>query len=154
MSFKAELLDHIRDQLEQQLNRLAQAARDAHAAATDPDAKAESKYDTRSLEASYLASGQARQVEEMTEALRLLKSFEPPDFEASDTVEPGALVEILADDETQHFLLAPASGGLDVVLDGREVTLLTPSSRLYQSLLGASVGTTLPETGQLVTEIE
>lgn len=154
MSFKAELLDHIRAELGRQLERLTIAARDAHAAATDPDTKAESKYDTRSLEASYLASGQARQVEEMTEALQLLENFEPRDLGPEDTVEAGALVEILSDDETLHYLLAPAAGGLTVNHDEREVTLLTPSSRLYQSLLGTLVGDSLPDGGLMVTEIE
>ena len=61
MSPKAALLDRIRKHLSDRLDRLSQAARDAHAAATDPGSKAESKYDTRSLEASYLAmAGMAR----------------------------------------------------------------------------------------------
>lgn len=154
MSFKAKLLKHIRSELGLQLERLTLAARDAHAAATDPDAKAESKYDTRSLEASYLASGQARQVDEMAAAIRLLETFEPPDFDITDSIAAGALVELTLEDETQHFLLAPSSGGFTVSYDGLEVTLLTPSSRLYQSLLGTSVGSTLDETRHIVTEIE
>lgn len=154
MSYKLELLKHIRSELGRQLARLTLAARDAHAAATDPDAKAESKYDTRSLEASYLASGQARQVDEMTDALRMLEAFEPTDFDIADTIEAGALVELTLGDENQHFLLAPSSGGFTVVLDDREVTLLTPSSRLYQALLGKTVGSTIEGTGHIVTEIE
>jgi len=154
MSFKSELLDHVRTEIGQQLDRLTRAARAAHAAATDPDAKAESKYDTRSLEESYLASGQARQVDEMTEALGLLENFTPRDLGPEDTVEAGALVEVSSEDETLHFLLAPAAGGLTVEHEGREVTLLTPSSRLYQSLLETTVGSTLPEDGRIVTEIE
>lgn len=56
---KSELLELIRAELRARLDRLAKAAMDAHAAATDPGSKAESKYDTRSLEESYLATGQA-----------------------------------------------------------------------------------------------
>jgi hypothetical protein len=154
MSSKAELLAHIRKSFGTQHERLLQAARDAHAAATDPDAKAESKYDTRSLEASYLASGQARQLEETTEALRLLEGFQPRDFELDDPIDAGALVELSKDDETEFYLLAPAAGGMSVTHQGREITLLTPSSRLYQAMLGATVGTTLEETGHMVTELE
>lgn len=153
MTPKAELITSIRTHLRSHLERLEAAARDSHAAATDPDAKAESKYDTRSLEASYLASGQARQLEEMGEALRLLESFEPPDFEVDDAVAPGALVELLRDDEEELYLLAPAAGGLSVEHQGREITLLTPQSRLFQALIGKSVGSSLPDTGHLLTEI-
>ena len=47
---KSDLLELIRVELRSRLERLAKAAMDAHAAATDPGSKAESKYDTRSLE--------------------------------------------------------------------------------------------------------
>ena len=56
---KSTLLEKIRMELKASLEGLTKAALDAHAAATDPGSKAESKYDTRSLEASYLAAGQA-----------------------------------------------------------------------------------------------
>ena len=62
---KDRLLDAIRAELRARFDRLTRAAKDAHAAATDPGSKAESKYDTRSLEASYLAAGQARQLEDL-----------------------------------------------------------------------------------------
>lgn len=73
---KALLFDAIREELRAQLLRLKQAAQEAHAAATDAGSKAESKYDTRNLEASYLASGQAKQVEELADALRLFEAFD------------------------------------------------------------------------------
>ena len=78
MTLKSKLLDRIRSELRAHFDRLTGAARDAHAAATDPGSKAESKYDTRNLEASYLAKGQARQVEEVAEAVRIFDSLVLP----------------------------------------------------------------------------
>ncbi|BCX49714.1 transcription elongation factor greAB [Haloferula helveola] len=153
MSQKAILLQRIRKDLRQQLDRLRAAASEAHAAATDPGSKAESKYDTRSLEASYLASGQARQVEAMSDALDRLDQFEAPDFGIEDAVGPGALVETDLDGETEWFLLLPAGGGHVVEDQGREITLLSPSSRLYQELCDRHLGDTLDDSGHLVTEI-
>jgi len=75
MSSKSALLERIRAELRARFERLAAAAREAHAAATDPGSKAESKYDTRNLEASYLATGQARQVEELAAAIRIFETF-------------------------------------------------------------------------------
>ena len=40
--------------------------------------------------------------------------------------------------ETSLLLLVPAAGGMIVDMDGEEVTLLTPASKLYQGLLGKS----------------
>lgn len=153
VSVKTELLQLVREELRNRLQRLADAAMDAHAAATDPGSKAEGKYDTRSLEASYLAAGQSRQVEELAEAVRAFDVFTPPDFAMEDPVAMGALVEVDVRGETSWLLLAPAAGGMVVGQDGREVTLLTPASKLYQSLLGRQVGEYLEESGMLVAEI-
>lgn len=133
--------------------RLSNAALEAHAAATDPGSKAEGKYDTRSLEASYLAAGQARQVTELADAVRLFESLSLPDFAMDDPIDAGALVEVEVAGEPSWFLLAPAGGGVSVTHQGREITLLTPSSALYQKLRGLQVGDSLDDPPLLVTEL-
>ncbi len=137
---KARLLEKIRAKLRASLTRLASAASEAHAAATDPGSKAEGKYDTRSLEASYLATGQARQVEELAESVRIFEALELPDFNAGDSIDAGALVEAEIDGEKSCFLLVPAAGGMEINDENREITLLTPSSALYRKLLGMQAG--------------
>lgn len=150
---KDALIDHIRTELRQRLARLSKAALDAHAAATDPGSKAEGKYDTRSLEASYLASGQARQVEETAATLAVFESLSLPDFAIDDPIDAGALVEAELDGETVFFLLAPAAGGLVVWHEDREITLLAPASGLYGQLLGLRTGDALESPDLLVTEV-
>lgn len=143
LPMKSELLELIRAELRTRLERLAKAAMDAHAAATDPGSKAESKYDTRSLEESYLATGQARQVRELAETLRVFESLRPVDFFPGEEIGSGALVEVERDSERLVFLLVPASGGLEVFHAGREITLLSPESPLYLALVGKRAGDTL-----------
>lgn len=143
MLMKSELLEQIRAELRTQLERLSKAAFEAHAAATDPGSKAEGKYDTRSLEASYLAAGQARQVDELAESLRIFEALALPDFDANAAIDAGALVEVDLAGESEFFLLSPTAGGLVILHQGREVTLLTPESGLYRKLLGMSTGESL-----------
>lgn len=150
---KSALLNQIRNELRVRLERLAKAAREAHAAATDPGSKAEGKYDTRSLEASYLAAGQARQVDDLAESLRIFEALNLPDFQMEDLIDAGALVEVDLRGETNHFLLVPASGGLVFSQDGVEVTLLTPDSGLYRKLLGMVRGDSLDEPPLTVTDV-
>jgi hypothetical protein len=150
---KAGLLARIRAELGGRLARLSKAALEAHAAATDPGCKAEGKYDTRSLEASYLATGQARQAAELADAVRLFEILRLPDFAMADRIDAGALVEVEMAGESACFLLVPAAGGLTVTHDGREVTLLTPASGLYRKLLGLQVGDLLDDPPLMVTEI-
>jgi hypothetical protein len=150
---KSVLLETIRLELKAGLERLARAAMDAHAAATDPDSKAEGKYDTRSLEASYLAAGQARQVDEMAKAVRVFETITLPDFTMDDPIGMGALVEADIRGEASLLLLVPAAGGMILDVDGQEITLLTPASKLYQSLLGKKSGDLIDEFELLVIEV-
>ena len=150
---KSALLQQIRSEVRTRLDRLSKAACEAHAAATDPGSKAEGKYDTRSLEASYLAVGQAKQVDELAEALRIFEALTLPDFAMDDGIDAGALVEADLEGESSWFLLVPTAGGMVVSHEGREITLLTPESGLYQKLLGLGVGDSLDEPPLMVTEL-
>ncbi len=140
---KLAILTRIRAELRARLDRLSKAACEAHAAATDPGSKAEGKYDTRSLEASYLAAGQARQVDELAESVRIFETLTLPDFEMADAIDAGALVEVALNGESAFFLLVPASGGLVIMHEDQEITLLTPDSGLYRKLLEMRVGESL-----------
>jgi hypothetical protein len=150
---KSTIMERIRMELGASLERLAKSAMDAHAAATDPDSKAEGKYDTRSLEASYLAAGQARHVDQLAEAARMLDAFSPPDFTMDDPIAMGALVEADIRGETSLLLLVPAAGGMSLVVDGSEITLLSPAGSLYQDLLGKRAGDFIDEFDLLVIEV-
>lgn len=150
---KSRLLEQIRADLRSQLDRLSRAAMEAHAAATDPGSKAEGKYDTRSLEASYLAAGQARQVDDLVESVRIFETLVLPNFEMDDEIDSGALVKVDLNGQTTYFLLVPASGGSVISHEDMEITLLTPASGLYQKLLGMKVGQSLAAPRLRITEV-
>ena len=150
---KERLLDLIRAELRSRFDRLSRAAKEAHAAATDPGSKAEGKYDTRSLEASYLATGQARQVEELAQEVAAFEAATLRDFGPDDEIEAGALVEVDLDGESNWFLLAPAAGGLELEWEGRDITLLAPSSALYGRLLGMKMGDSAENPALFVSEV-
>ena len=62
---KQSLVKKIIARLTGELELYAKAAHAAHAEATHEQSKAENKYDTRGLEASYLARGQSKQAAEL-----------------------------------------------------------------------------------------
>ncbi len=144
---KELLIEEIRNHLRASLDRLARAAMDAHAAATDPGSKAESKYDTRSLEESYLATGQAKHVKELAATLQIFEKLRVKAFEPSDRIDAGALVEVLnrSTKEKVSFYLAPASGGLDITVGSEEITLLSPESPLFLKLCGLKTGESIDQ---------
>lgn len=153
---KSELLDEIRGELRARLERIAKAAMAAHEAATDPGSKAESKYDTRSLEESYLATGQARNVKELSETLRIFEALQLPEFGPGDRIEAGALVGLKRGPNAApvYFLLAPAAGGLEIDFKGKEITLLSPDSPLYVKLSGKTRGETTESPDFEISEIQ
>ena len=152
---KSEVVNAVCDHLEKDLERMLAAARAVEAAATDPENRPENKYDTRGLEASYLAAGQSEQVESVANALRVLRlpqSF--PDFATSERIGAGALVEVDFGGESDFFLLAPAAGGLVVEIEGAEVTVLAPGAPLRTKLDGRRVGDRLDDPSMRIVAAE
>lgn len=141
---KAIIIQLIIDHLRQALLAGTHAARASSAAATDPDSRAENKYDTRSLEASYLARGQALRVAETTEALAAFTSLQPRAFGPADPILEGALVELRGPDGRFFCFIGPAAGGTEIPLDATTtIMVVTRSSPLGSRLLRQTAGATI-----------
>src|ERR1035437_3525695 len=91
---KRALIKKILAQLTAELEVSFRAAHAAHAEATHEQNKAEHKYDTRGLEASYLAHGQSRQAAELEAAIGEFEKLNPRPFADSEAIGLGALVEL------------------------------------------------------------
>src|SRR5215471_10894807 len=108
---KAQLIQQIVASLSDSLALLEKAARASHAEATHESSKAESKYDTRGLEAAYLAGGQARQAKEILEAIKVYEALQPKSFASADPIDLTALVELDTDGTAASYFIGPRSGG-------------------------------------------
>ncbi len=137
---KHALIGKIIVKLAAELELYAKAARAARAEATDEQSKAENKYDTRGLEASYLACGQSRQVAEIERSMREFESLRVREFGPDDPIDLGALVELERKGERSYYFLGPRAGGMEVRHDKREVLVITPQSPLGQQLVGKKQG--------------
>ena len=119
------------------LDVLQRAAQTAYEAATHAENIAENKYDTLGLEASYLATGQARRVEEIRQALKNCQAMTLAPFDPAHGIQVGALVHLEAGSGSGHWLfLAPDAAGLKLAHDEHTVTVITPRSPLGAALLG------------------
>jgi transcription elongation GreA/GreB family factor len=110
-----------------------------HEAATHAESKAENKYDTRGLEAAYLADGQRRRLHEIETALAAYRNL-PPTIGSDECVRVGALLCLEHDGVERWFFLGPEAAGLKLQHEGREILVISPRSPLGQSLLGRQVG--------------
>lgn len=122
--------------LSEELEGYHRSARAAHAEATDPQCKAENKYDTRGLEASYLAHGQSQNAAEVVQALEQFGALTIRAFGKGDAIDIGALVELERGGETVWYFMGPKAGGTEVKMDGGTVVLvITPQSPMGQQLM-------------------
>ena len=138
---KAKFLQTIIDKLTEDSNLLLQAAKSAHEAATHSENIPDNKYDTLSLEASYVAQGQANRAQEIKAALVKYKQLVLKDFDDDSAIYLTALVTLEDDEgEQRHVFIGPESGGLKLEFEGKEVTVITAHSPLGQALIGQSVG--------------
>ncbi|MCS3416332.1 MULTISPECIES: GreA/GreB family elongation factor [Pseudomonas] len=129
------------DKLAVDLDIAQRAAQTAYETATHEENIAENKYDTLGLEASYLAAGQARRVEEIKQALTLCQNMQLRPYDEQRGIEVGALLGLVDENDRQQWLfLAPDGAGLKVDVVGQPVTVITPRSPLGKSLLGKFEG--------------
>ena len=133
---KSDLIERIIEALHDSSAVLEKAARSAHAEATHESSKAENKYDTRGLEAAYLAGGQARQAREIVESIKVYGSLHLKEFGATDPIDLSAVVELETEGAIGLYFIGPRSGGLEVDYKGAEIMVITPQSPLGQQLMG------------------
>ncbi|MBA2542439.1 MAG: hypothetical protein H0V17_22550, partial [Deltaproteobacteria bacterium] len=107
LKLRAELLALVEQALE--------AARGAYAAAiegaTHPEARAENDKDTRGLEQSYLARGQAQRVAELEAGVANVTAMALRAFGDGDPIASGALILVEEGGKRTHYFVAPAGGG-------------------------------------------
>ncbi len=142
---KPALLEAIVARLAAELDLLTRAALATYAEATDEQNKAENKYDTRSLEASYLARGQSKVVDEAAQALDNFRALAPRDFAPGEPVALGAHVTAAdAAGQHSHYFVGPRAGGIEVEFEQQTVMVITPQSPLGRQLVGRREGDIVP----------
>ncbi len=126
-----------------ELDEMRRRAEATRAEAVHEESRAENDKDTRGLEASYLARGQAERVAELTAGVQLLRHMDLPDFTDESPIAIGALVDVESELGVHHYLVAPAGGGTRVKAEEREIQLLTPTAPLGRALIGTRTGDTV-----------
>lgn len=150
---KKALLEQLLEKLRAEAAAAVAASEAAREAATHEESKPENEYDTRGLEASYLASAQAGRAEELARAIRLLEDWKLRPFGSDDPAQPGALIEAECGGKRAYYFFLPAGAGIPLSFQGKPVLVVTPSSRLGQEFRGKSVHDTVElEAGGQVRE--
>ena len=137
---KRAIIKKIIAKLTDELEVYFRAAHFSRAEATHESNKAENKYDTRGLEASYLARGQSKQAAELEAAIVELEKLPGRDLPAGTGIGLGALVAIELAGEPVIYFIGPRAGGTEVIHDRKEIVVITPQSPLGEQLLNKKAG--------------
>jgi transcription elongation GreA/GreB family factor len=137
---KPELFAQLKRALEAELGAAERAARETADAANHPEAKPDSDKDTRKIELSYLAAGQAARARELESGLALVGALPALPFADRAPISAGALATLEVGDKTQRVLVCPAGGGLKLEDASGPISVVTPQSPLGRALLGRTCG--------------
>jgi transcription elongation GreA/GreB family factor len=140
---KQVIIALILTELTKKLEILTQAALSAHHEATHEENKAENKYDTRGLEASYLAGAQAERAAELKETITYYKFISLKKFTPQTPIAATALVELENEEKTNFYFIAPYGGGLRLSNHDKEILVIGPQAPLGAELMGRKQGEVL-----------
>jgi len=141
---KAVLRDALVARLETEWESLLSSAQDAFNMATDAEHQSRSKYETFSLEASYLARGQAERVAGLRADLDALRGMSIDSCAAEDPVRLGSLIACyLPDGSVAYSYLVPVAGGERLNSALGEVQTVSAATPLGRKLLGKRMGETV-----------
>lgn len=149
---KTDLIERIKAHLEAELATLQASAADAREAATHEQAKPENQYDTRGLEASYLAGAQAGRAADLAHRINNLDFVPVKDFGEDDPIGLTAIVDLDDGEQTRRYFLAPDGGGMKLDAEGGKLLVITPKSPIGKGLAEKRLGdiVELPLRGKVV----
>lgn len=135
---KKEILKQLKSTQAEEVKKIKDAYKSTHAHATETELKAEGKYDTRSIEAGYLAGAQLKRVEQAEQELALLEEIDLD--HSSETICVGSLVEIQYEEILRKYFISSTSGGTMLKLDGEVILVISAFSPLGAEAIGLSEG--------------
>ena len=126
-------------EIDLQLKLVSEAAQKTLDMATHEESKPENKYDTRGLEASYLARAQTERVLDLKSIRDRISNLKVQYFGSSQKIALTALIELESKGKRIWLLMLPKGGGHSFKHENILVKVITPESPLGSQLLGKSV---------------
>jgi transcription elongation GreA/GreB family factor len=134
---KKLIVSQLIENLELDLKGLSEVATSAKEYVTDGDVKPDGKYDTRAIEASYLAGAQEKRVEEIKLDIQMLKDLE---LHPSTRIQLGSLARINFQDLDRCYFISSTAGGSILNLNGNSILVISVFSPIGNAALNLEPG--------------
>lgn len=135
---KKKILDELKALVQKDLDLAKAAFKTTKHHATEQELKSEGKYDTRSIEAGYLAGAQKKRVDELELEVGLLDEISLDHH--PDEVSVGSLVEIELTGVKRLYFISSTSGGTLLNIDNQPILVVSAFSPIGSAAIGLSVG--------------
>ena len=137
---KKKIVEVLIEKLNSELKEVESAARSTRDLATADDLKSEGKYDTRAIEASYLASAQNKRVEEIKLDIQMLEDLEVHVETTSSKLQLGSLGLISCNGQERLYFISSTSGGSMLMIDNNPILVISVFSPIGDAALGLGAG--------------
>lgn len=134
---KKVILQKLIENLRKELAEVESAARSTRDLVTSEDLKSEGKYDTRAIEASYLASAQLKRVEEIKTDIQMLEETE---LVSANKAQLGSLALMEHKGNERYYFLTSTSGGTMLTVAENTILVISVFSPLGNGALGLKAG--------------
>jgi len=135
---KQEIIDQLLSKAKDDHQKAKTAFDQSREHATGADMKAEGKYDTRSIEASYIAGAQQVRLTELEQEIKLLEEISIEHI--NDSVSVGSLVHLLHNGSKRLYFISSTSGGHMLKIEEHVVLIISAFSPLGVELIGLISG--------------
>lgn len=135
---KEKILTQLKLNLQTDLECAIQAYETAHNLVTDEQLKSEGKYDTRAIEAGYLAGAQKRRKEELEHEIALLEEISLE--HTGQSVCVGSLAQVEYNQMKRWYFVSSTSGGTMLNIDGTGILVISAFSPLGSEMIGLTQG--------------
>lgn len=136
---KKKIVEALIEKLNAELKEVEGAAKSARDLATQDDLKSEGKYDTRAIEASYLAGAQSKRVEEIKLDIQMLEDLEIH-IAPTSKLQLGSLGLIRCNGQERFYFLSSTSGGSMLMIDDHPILVISVFSPIGDAALGLGEG--------------
>ena len=137
---KEAILEALLSKVNQELNELEALTQTTKEYVQDGDLKSDGKYDTRGIEAGYLAGAQMKRLEELKLEKQMIEELPTRNFSTDDQVGIGALVEVKLNNLIRKYFLATTAGGTMLNINGDPILVISVFSPIGDAMVDLRQG--------------
>lgn len=131
---KKDVINAVIAHFKKEIEVYERISKQAREDAISSENKQEGKYDTRAIEASYLAGAQKRRHEELILEVQKLTSFNV-ELLPKGRITIASLIFLEDEKSKEWYFLSPASGGFDVDVSGTKIKVVSSTSPIGKALI-------------------